>query len=306
MTNVTTTLRSAYLAGPMRGIEEYNFPAFHKAAAWLRSEGWKILSPAERDEADESIRHDQDRAGWADHLGLDYFMQFDLAMVCEADCVICLEGWEKSQGARLETLVAIEVGHPVFELVKKRRLGRMKDWYELRSKDWYELRSINPDYVREQFLLNAFPEGFWTRTPLPEHSQYVPGCGCECSIESPPDPGDNLVVVEGSALPHDSEGRKAVPLATGVLDYFPAALAEVARVSKAGNDKHNPGQPMHHARGKSTDHADCLLRHLVDRGKVDPETGQRHSGEVAWRALALLQEELEDEGLAPLPRGARE
>jgi hypothetical protein len=91
---------------------------------------------------------------------------------------------------------------------------------------------------------------------------------------------------------------------TGVLDYFPAALAEVAKVSKAGNDKHNPGQPMHHARGKSTDHADSLLRHLVDRGGIDPDTGVRHSAEVAWRALALLQQELEDAG-APLARGAR-
>jgi dATP/dGTP diphosphohydrolase len=108
-----------------------------------------------------------------------------------------------------------------------------------------------------------------------------------------------------SSLPTESAARKAVPLASGVLDYFPAALAEVARVSKAGNDKHNPGQPLHHARGKSTDHADALLRHLVERGKIDTETGMRHSGEVAWRALALLQQELEDEGLAPLPRGAR-
>jgi hypothetical protein len=107
-----------------------------------------------------------------------------------------------------------------------------------------------------------------------------------------------------SALPSDSAQRKAVPLATGVLDYFAAALAEVAKVSKAGNDKHNPGQPLHHARGKSTDHADSLLRHLVDRGGVDPDTGQRHTAEVAWRALALLQQELEDAG-APLARGAR-
>jgi hypothetical protein len=107
-----------------------------------------------------------------------------------------------------------------------------------------------------------------------------------------------------SPLPSGSDARKAVPLVTGVLDYFPAALAEVAKVSKAGNDKHNPGQPMHHARGKSTDHADSLLRHLVDRGGIDPDTGVRHSAEVAWRALALLQQELEDAG-APLARGAR-
>jgi hypothetical protein len=91
-----------------------------------------------------------------------------------------------------------------------------------------------------------------------------------------------------------------------VIDYFPAALAEVARVSKAGNDKHNPGEPIHWARGKSTDQADAIGRHLIDRGGIDPDTGLRHSAELAWRALALLQLELEDAGLAPVPRGATE
>ena len=108
-----------------------------------------------------------------------------------------------------------------------------------------------------------------------------------------------------NTLPTTTAERKAVPLATGVLDYFPAALAYVAKISKAGNDKHNPGQAMHHARGKSMDHPDCILRHLVDRGQIDPEDGLRHSGKVAWRALALLQEELEAAGEAPLARAAR-
>lgn len=105
-------------------------------------------------------------------------------------------------------------------------------------------------------------------------------------------------------LPEESSARKALPVTTGVIDYFPAALAEVAKVSKYGNDKHNPGQPLHHARGKSMDHADAIGRHLIDRGKIDPDTGVRHSAELAWRALALLQQELEDAGLAPLARGA--
>jgi hypothetical protein len=104
-------------------------------------------------------------------------------------------------------------------------------------------------------------------------------------------------------LPTDSKARKDIPLVRGVLDYFPAALAEIAKVSKAGNDKHNPGQPMHHARGKSMDHADCIVRHLVERGSIDADDGQRHSAKMAWRALALLQEELEAEG-APLARAA--
>lgn len=105
-------------------------------------------------------------------------------------------------------------------------------------------------------------------------------------------------------MPTNSAERKNVPLCTGVLDYFPAALAAVAKLSKYGNDKHNPGEPLHHARGKSSDHADCVLRHLADRGITDPDTGMSHTVEVAWRALALLQEELEAAG-APKARGAR-
>lgn len=107
-----------------------------------------------------------------------------------------------------------------------------------------------------------------------------------------------------SALPTGSAERKAIPLARGALDYFPAALAAVADLSRAGNEKHNPGEDLHWSRGKSNDHADCLLRHLVDRGTTDPEDGIPHSVKVAWRALALLQEELEAGG-APLARGAR-
>jgi hypothetical protein len=88
--------------------------------------------------------------------------------------------------------------------------------------------------------------------------------------------------------------RKAYPLATGVVDYFPDALLEIAHVSYVGNEQHNPGQPTHWDRSKSTDEADALLRHFVQRGTRDTD-GQRHSAKVAWRALALLQKEIEAE-----------
>lgn len=89
--------------------------------------------------------------------------------------------------------------------------------------------------------------------------------------------------------------RKATPVATGVVDYFPDALQEVARCSKIGNDQHNPGEPLHWARGKSTDESDALMRHFIDRGTMDSD-GVRHSAKVAWRALALLQKEIENDG----------
>ncbi len=80
-----------------------------------------------------------------------------------------------------------------------------------------------------------------------------------------------------------------------------AALAEVAKISKAGNDKHNPGEPLHHARGKSMDHPDCIARHTLEQGGFDGPF--RHSACRAWRAMMLLQEECEAEG-APLARAA--
>ena len=96
----------------------------------------------------------------------------------------------------------------------------------------------------------------------------------------------------GLLLPTAAKERKDFPVATGVLDYFPDAIVAVAHVSKVGNDQHNPGQPLHWAREKSGDHADCLARHLMERGTLDSD-GLRHSAKLAWRALALLQLELE-------------
>ena len=86
--------------------------------------------------------------------------------------------------------------------------------------------------------------------------------------------------------------RKDQPVCTGLIDYFPDACLAVAHLSKVGNYQNNPGEPMHWQRDKSNDHADCLVRHQIDRGKVDTD-GVLHSAKVAWRALAQLQLEIE-------------
>jgi hypothetical protein len=100
------------------------------------------------------------------------------------------------------------------------------------------------------------------------------------------------IAAQRASLPTESEERKKLPIATGVVDYFPDAFVALAELSRIGNDKHNPGMPLHWSRGKSNDHPDALMRHLIERGKVDVN-GVRHSTQVAWRALAILQLELE-------------
>lgn len=280
-TAVHTSLRTVYLAGPMRGYEDFNFPAFEAAASWLKSQGFDVFSPSARDLSDpdhpsnEEWR-EEDATFQTAPFTLAQYMAYDLKEVCSRDAVVCLPGWEESQGARLECMVSVEVNHPVFEITWED--GLALDPRATFPTGKLKLTSVSPDYVRVIFA---------------DRSLNV----IEFEEEKQP---------PASTLPSESAARKAIPITTGVLDYFPDALVEVARVSKAGNDKHNPGQPLHHARSKSTDHADSLVRHMLDRGKIDGDTGCRHSAEVAWRALAMLQEELEAEGLASLPRGARE
>lgn len=120
-------------------------------------------------------------------------------------------------------------------------------------------------------------------------------------------------------LPTDSAERKAIPLHRGLDLYFPAALAAVARHSQIGGNKHCGGE-LYHARGKSTDHADCIRRHMIDLAEspdgyetvewVD-ESGQTQTARepigaaIAWRALAMLQEWLEQHAGAPIAPAAR-
>ena len=93
-----------------------------------------------------------------------------------------------------------------------------------------------------------------------------------------------------------SEERKKYPVKTGVIDYFRDALFRMARVSYEGNQKHNPGEPLHWARGKSDDHGDCCARHLFCNDE------EQEAAEAAWRACAHLQLLLEKKyHIAPPP-----
>lgn len=115
-------------------------------------------------------------------------------------------------------------------------------------------------------------------------------------------------------IPQDDRERKDAPLFRGLLGYFPAALFEVAAHSLDSDRKHNPGSTTgpNWARGKSSDHEDCIVRHLIDagprRGRLPawllekiPGSSARdvrryHLRCLAWRALALLQEDCESTG----------
>jgi hypothetical protein len=101
------------------------------------------------------------------------------------------------------------------------------------------------------------------------------------------------------SLTTDKQERKETPIYSGVIRYFPLALAAVARVSWRGNQQHNPGEPLHWAREKSTDQLDAAVRHLVDysTGCKYDDDGEAHLAKAMWRIGAQLQlDEEEREG----------
>jgi hypothetical protein len=98
--------------------------------------------------------------------------------------------------------------------------------------------------------------------------------------------------MRASIIPQDAKLRKQYPMASGLLDYFPDALAVISNVSYLGNEQHNSGKPIHWDRSKSGDESDTIIRHFAQRGTIDSD-GVRHSAKMAWRALALLQKEIE-------------
>lgn len=109
-----------YLAGPMRGYADFNFPAFHAATDRLRELGYEVFSPAERDVNTgfdpTGMKGHQDELGPAG-FNLREALGADLAYICKhADAVVVLPGWEKSNGANAEVATAFALGLPVLTL----------------------------------------------------------------------------------------------------------------------------------------------------------------------------------------------
>lgn len=90
-----------YIAGPMTGYQEHNYPAFIDAAATLRDLGHDVVSPHEL--------HDDDMT-----RPFDWYLRRDLAALMTCDAIALLPGWAQSRGARLEHHVACGLDMPAY------------------------------------------------------------------------------------------------------------------------------------------------------------------------------------------------
>lgn len=85
-----------YLSGPMSGLPDLNFPAFHAEAARLRALGYDVVSPAEVN---------------PDHTMLwEQCLRADIKALCDCDAIALMPGWENSKGAHLELHIAHRLG----------------------------------------------------------------------------------------------------------------------------------------------------------------------------------------------------
>lgn len=107
-------MRRVYLAGPMRGYPEFNFPAFKFAAEKLRGEGFEVFSPAEKG-GEEEFQKDPSLATKLAARRHVFALDWDW-IAKHADAVALLPGWEKSSGARSERACAEAVGLSVIIL----------------------------------------------------------------------------------------------------------------------------------------------------------------------------------------------
>lgn len=89
-----------YVAGPMTGYDEWNYPAFVEAARTLRRLGYDVVSPHEL--------HDEDMT-----RPFDWYLRRDLAALVTCDAIVLLPGWAESRGAKLEHMVAMGLDMPV-------------------------------------------------------------------------------------------------------------------------------------------------------------------------------------------------
>lgn len=98
---MSTPVRQIYIAGPMTGRPQFNYPLFNSAAKQLRAVGHFVMNPAEN--------HAPPGAVWED------YMRMAIAQLLQCECVAVLPEWETSRGASLEVTIAHRLGMPVMQ-----------------------------------------------------------------------------------------------------------------------------------------------------------------------------------------------
>lgn len=247
-------MKTAYLAGPMRGLPQFNFPAFDGAAKVLREANWTIFSPAERDR--EHLDVSQCPTGSNEELEAQGFslagaLSWDFARIMESDAVIVLPGWESSTGVHWELTVAYALGKNIYAFSSPTQYPR---WF------WLDPLKL-PQCVTDP-----------TVRPAEWEPIRVPGAG---------------TVGEVRVTDPATGGQKGQKLAR--FDLLPwDVLTELAEHYGKGSQKYEDRNWQKSYSWSLS--IGALCRHLaawLAGEDDDPETGSCHLVAVIWHAIAL-------------------
>ena len=113
-------MKKIYIAGPMTGIPQYNFPAFLEAEEVLKSRGWQVLSPARMD-IERGFNPIEDPTAVFNDDMLMPAIRMDIAAILESDAIAMLDNWSESKGAKAEYYVARWAGKQLFRYYQDRK-----------------------------------------------------------------------------------------------------------------------------------------------------------------------------------------
>lgn len=267
-----------YIAGPMRGYNHFNFPAFFEAERLLQEQGWKSYNPARNDVENGFDPMDPEKSNY-DDFSLADALAWDLARVLESDGVALLDGWENSTGVKAEIATAEAIGIPCIP-IESILNEEFRKWLSVPhvtlTKKFYDYK------MAETINLYSYRSEVVEKPDVPEQSKD--------ESKVPLRTGYFLTGEESETRFRDSEtgAEKGVKLSQmGALD--PAALYTVSEVAGMGATKYArynflKGYPWMLS-------YDAMQRHAMKFASgedIDPESGLPHLAHMTWHGLAML------------------
>lgn len=286
---------TVYVAGPMSGIAEFNFPAFREASGNLRALGHEVISPHELDEAEgfepSATGDDQDPNEYA------AFLARDIQKIAEAgvEAIVCLPGWEDSGGAKTEVQFGRALGCHILSYPDLLPIPKPREWLTINN-SWRagdsgtELLSPEPPQPGDWGERQTEPPPGGPRSPselAALEEQYT-----QVRI----DPTFPATVLPPTDAP-SGEVRKVDPDTGGAkgqkperMDLIPMPfLLELAKVYGEGAKKYADFNYLKGYDWKLSQGA--MLRHIAaffTGESIDPETGCHHLGHAAWHCATLF------------------
>lgn len=281
-----------YLAGPMRGYDLYNFPAFDEAAARLRVAGYTVISPAELDRA---VGFDERTTEPLPDDFMPAATRRDVEALLKVDGIALLPGWERSTGARLELAIARGIGIAAYTVARIHLDGSVAE------DGWTALLPLTPEAEAEAIeaavaahnaVLEVDPDGVDIEQRLEAWGRGDQALVSRSKSTAWIFDGQSLAVAGEVRVVDATGGAKgSKPQQVGQIPpRFLLALGQVYALGAAKYPDEAPGRPNWSLGYAWSLSYNALHRHLAAcwGGEwIDPEDGLPHVVKVAWHAATL-------------------